>query len=108
VINDYADFNRETMTFGVMLSQLNRNGVGEPGEADLKESGALEEGADRIALVWRPNKHRETNPSAPDHTRIKVPKIRHGGQQVWPRSFASVNGRLIPAESTTTNEWHDQ
>ena len=61
------------------LSQLNRQveyRTGEPQSSDLKESGALEQDADRILLITRPYLFNDAE--LPDRCVVKVSKHRNG------------------------------
>jgi replicative DNA helicase len=55
------------------LSQLNRSSEhredGEPRLSDLRDSGAIEQDADLVLMLWRPNDH---------SVRLKVAKHRNG------------------------------
>lgn len=75
----------------VVLSQLNRTAEhrenAEPKLSDLRESGAIEQDADKVLLLWRPNKDaagtsnpdgRDQEIKVDDHGYISVAKNRNG------------------------------
>lgn len=72
----------------VLLSQLSRDNIREcrpPGLADLRESGSIEENADAVLFLWRPEmlpKNRE-RVDLRGHAQFILAKQRNGPTGVW-------------------------
>lgn len=91
-----------TIEFGVpiiLLSQLNRNAAGKrPGMADLRESGAIEQDADNILFLHRPETSelqadeievkRVCNEHGKDYLEAILDKQRNGRTGMFPLMFA--------------------
>ena len=74
-------------------AQLNREAegreFGRPRMADLKESGALEQDADIVALLWRPERHLEEDNAKQWAKCARVLDIRDGtGRQLYGRELS--------------------
>lgn len=89
ISNTLKFFAKTTGTILITASQLNRESEKRenkrPTMAELRESGAIEQDADIILLVWRPNKDKpldEINPSkyieAREYTEVIIAKQRNG------------------------------
>lgn len=61
----------------VALSQLNRGATGEPRLSQLRESGAIEQDADVVILIYRPALDGDTDES-PDNGKLIIAKNRRG------------------------------
>lgn len=72
----------------VLLSQLNRDNIREgrpPGLGDLRESGSIEENADAVLFLWRPEmlpKNRERQ-DLRGHAQMILAKQRNGPTGAW-------------------------
>lgn len=88
----------------IALSQLSRKvedrgGMKRPQTADLRESGAIENDADFIALAWRPEYYLLTHDTAdngaefqPGHAEISVVKGRNCGADTLTCRFNDIQG----------------
>ena len=69
----------------IALSQLNRNteergGDGRPRQADLRESGSLEQDSDLIAFIYRPALYKkDSTDEEKARTKLIIAKQRNGG-----------------------------
>lgn len=86
----------------LVLSQLNRDlekrACKRPSMSDLRESGAIEQDADIVMLIWRPGYYDdEADPTAAE---LIVNKHRNGPTgivpMVWQETTATFNGRKSP------------
>lgn len=69
----------------LVLAQINRNvenrgGSKRPSMSDLKASGAIEEDADMVGLLYRPAYYGLLEPGQEDSTELIISKNRHGGR----------------------------
>ena len=89
VSRSFHTFAQRTGTLVVELAQLSRPERGTwrpPNMQDLKESGQLEQDADVILLLYRPNPNDDTLDQ--DHNRlIKIGKHKEGRLGTWPLEF---------------------
>lgn len=95
----------------VLLSQLNRDNIREgrpPGLGDLRESGSIEENADAVLFLWRPEmlpKNRERE-DLRGHAQFILAKQRNGPTGAWNMAWLGMytkfeeaaNGRLETPE----------
>ena len=109
----------------VCLSQLSRSvetrgGSKRPQLSDLRESGAIEQEADMVLFLWRPEYYGITQtddgPIQPGYVECDIAKFRHGATTVIPMqfhgkttSFTDINNlSLTPASFTPpTHDIHD-
>lgn len=85
------------------LCQLNRQSEGrgdkKPTMADLRDSGAIEEDSDVVALLFRPavyaNEEDKPKPWENQELQVIVDKNRHGGTGTVYMSFCGVNARIM-------------
>lgn len=89
----------------VVLSQLNRNselrGDRKPQLSDLRESGSIEQDADVVFLVHRPDYYdKEDRPGEAD---VILAKHRNGPTETFPLAFVGMNSRFqdIPKDALT-------
>lgn len=90
----------------IALSQLNREltrrSDPRPQLADLAESGAIEQDADQVAFVHRPEVYAPDDESLRGLAEILVAKHRHGAtgtvELTWTGSTTTFRSRSIPAE----------
>lgn len=90
----------------IALSQLNREltrrSDPRPQLADLAESSAIEQDADQVAFVHRPEVYAPDDASLRGLAEILVAKHRHGAtgtvELTWAGSTTTFRGRAIPAE----------
>lgn len=73
VVRALSSIARSRRVVVLALSQLNRAGYhGRPGMENLRETGVLEQDADKVLMLWRPD------PNTVDRRRLSVVKNRHG------------------------------
>lgn len=89
VSRSFHTFAQRTGTLVVELAQLSRPEKGNwrpPTMQDLKESGQLEQDADVILLLYRPNpKDKELDQDA--HRILRIGKYKEGRRGTWPLAF---------------------
>ena len=84
------------------LCQLNRQSEGRsdkrPTMADLRDSGAIEEDSDVVALLFRPavyaSEDEKPQPWEAQELQVIVDKNRHGGVGIVHMSFCGLNARI--------------
>lgn len=89
------------------LCQLNRQsearGDKKPTMADLRDSGAIEEDSDVVALLFRPavyvNEEDKPKPWENQELQVIVDKNRHGSTGTVYMSFCGVNARIMEGSS---------
>ena len=89
VSRSFHTFAQRTGTLVVELAQLSRPERGTwrpPNMQDLKESGQLEQDADVILLLYRPNPNDDTL-DQDDNRLIKIGKHKEGRLGTWPLAF---------------------
>lgn len=88
----------------LMLSQLNREADKQrPSLANLRESGAIEEHADLVLFLHRPDRQQST-------TELIVAKHRHGEVGMLTLDFIRSETRFAdrePAKNATLDEWNN-
>lgn len=92
---ELAGLTRELDVAGVLLSQLNRNAKNDnrpPRKEDLRQSGQIEEAADRIVLLDRPNQDK----SFDDYTRLRIDGERWGAAGEGVDLMMNSTRRLTP------------
>lgn len=89
VSRSFHTFAQRTNTLVVELAQLSRperGGWRPPTMQDLKESGQLEQDADMILLLYRPDPEDETLDQN-DNRSLKIGKNKEGRRGTWPLAF---------------------
>lgn len=89
VSRSFHTFAQRTGTLVVELAQLSRPEKGTwrpPNMQDLKESGQLEQDADMILLLYRPNPNDDTL-NQESNRLIKIAKQKEGLRLTWPLAF---------------------
>ena len=91
----------------IALSQLNRNPDqtkdGKPRLSDLRESGSIEQDADRVSLLHRPAYYEQEDESKPGIATLSLAKNRHGATGVIELKFFAKYTRF-EAPSLRTEE----
>tara|TARA_Y100000310_G_C20704371_1_gene833789 strand:- start:16581 stop:17975 length:1395 start_codon:yes stop_codon:yes gene_type:complete len=87
---------KEIETPVIALSQLNRNGVGKPTIAHLRESGQIEQDADAIFLMHNLSEGENGEPTNPI-VEINMPAYRHG-QSAEPAYLDKAHGKIKDAD----------
>lgn len=101
----------------IVLCQLNRESdkrggtrAGEPKLSDLRESGAIEQDADFVGMMYRPSYYGVT--AYPDtYAELILTKNRHGETGIVPLEFArqftqfSEGKRFVPNKEATGIDW---
>lgn len=92
------------------LSQLSRNAVqrqgsnGKPQLSDLRESGSIEQDADMVIFVHRPDYlGLGENPEGKEHTEIIIAKHRNGSIADIPMLFKSEKVRFVEPDDNLIN-----
>ena len=89
----------------MLLSQLNRSCEHErrrPNLSDLKESGSLEEDADAVAFIHRPELYKRDDPSLRGKAELIVAKQRNGPTGKLAMTF--LHGYQVFEEAATESE----
>ena len=89
VSRSFHTFAQRTNTLVVELAQLSRPEKGNwrpPTMQDLKESGQLEQDADVILLLYRPNP-KDNNLDQDQHRILRIGKYKEGRRGTWPLAF---------------------
>lgn len=94
------------------LCQLNRQsearGDKRPTMADLRDSGAIEEDSDVVALLFRPavyaNEDEKPQPWEAQELQVIVDKNRHGGVGIVHMSFCGLNARITEVANGRNSE----
>lgn len=94
------------------LCQLNRQsearGDKRPTMADLRDSGAIEEDSDVVALLFRPavyaNEDEKPQPWEAQELQVIVDKNRHGGVGIVHMSFCGLNARITEVSNGRNSE----
>ena len=92
----------------IALSQLNRSvetrgGAKKPQLSDLRESGAIEQDADMVMFIYRPDYYGMEGADAqlpPDSAEIIIAKHRNGSLKSVPLRFIDRLAKFVDAEST--------
>lgn len=95
IAKEFAQLTRELGIASILLSQLNRgtdNEEREPRMSDLRQSGQIEESADRVVLMHRPNR---TKVIAVDWTQVTIGAERWGKAPA-PLRLVMQGGKLEP------------
>lgn len=91
---------RELGVCVILISQLNRGlehrANGEPMLSDLRDSGAIEQDADGVLMLWVPQQDQRSNVS------LKVAKNRHGGTGIVPLHWDAKATRFEPIAAPST------
>ncbi|MGP1526971.1 MAG: replicative DNA helicase [Candidatus Cryptobacteroides sp.] len=95
----------------IALSQLSRNAVqrersnGKPQLSDLRESGSIEQDADMVIFVHRPDYlGLSETPDGKETTQIIIAKHRNGETADVPMRFKSEMVRFVEMDDTLTNQ----
>lgn len=95
----------------IALSQLSRNAVqreksnGKPQLSDLRESGAIEQDADMVIFVHRPDYlGLSETPDGKETTQIIIAKHRNGETADVPMRFKSEMVRFVELDDTLSNQ----
>lgn len=91
---------REMEVTVLLISQLNRGmehrANSEPMLSDLRDSGAIEQDADGVMMLWVPDEKQRQNVS------LKLAKNRHGGTGIVPLHWTAGTTRFEPISAPTT------
>jgi replicative DNA helicase len=83
----------------IAVAQLNREadkrGSHRPAMSDLRDSGAVEQDADKILFVWRPEIYEPDNPMVAGKAEVIVAKNRNGETGIVPLEFRGSHNRFV-------------
>lgn len=81
------------------VAQLNREvekrGTHRPAMSDLRDSGAVEQDADKILFVWRPEIYEPENPIVAGKAEVIVAKNRNGETGIVGMEFRGAHNRFV-------------
>ncbi len=94
----------------IALSQINRSGdIAEPVTMDMaRGSGAIEESADYILGIWRPNLNNSKFEGLPDFIQVDVLKNRKGRSMVAPQKLYFQDGNIKLVHYNEDEDIQDQ
>ena len=83
----------------IAVAQLNREvdkrGSHRPSMSDLRDSGAIEQDADKILFVWRPEIYEPDNPMVAGKAEVIVAKNRNGETGIVGMEFRGAHNRFV-------------
>ena len=97
----------DTEAIQILLSQLNRMceiEKREPQLADLKETGSLEEDADEVLFVHRPERYKPTDPTLKGQAKFIIAKQREGATGWQSMIFQNEYQRFVEPARVTPGE----
>jgi replicative DNA helicase len=103
VAGEMAKLSRKYKTIFMVLCQLNRRGVDDPDSHNLKDAGGIEEAADSIWILSRPDKDEESRISL--KTIIGVRKNRMGVEFDEDLLFDGETQRFVPWDETEAEKF---